>query len=525
MANGTALHPLVQRLAGERVLRCPRCGQPELAGDDAGLACAACYARFPSYTRVVDLYGLVVGSPLCATDLDKALALARPVVKAMDLPDSEAMVAEVATILERTALMSAHRDEFDAEVRDIADRFGIDAGLDQPPESAGPAPVAPETIDVRVERHYVPARLPPGARVTCNIRFRNQGTAPFSFRSAPPVHVGFRWFDADGRLVGMQEHRTRFPIDMAPGRAVTLPVEIDTPPDEADYTLVVCPVIEQRRWVPEGGLSVPVAIQSGVAVPDVLDLQPDSVQPLYAEEHAIARLMLEERAAYLLATPGRRILEIGGGASPQIAWFGPHDAVNVDINLPLLELGSLWYEHRAEEGLAERVAFLCADATNLPFESETFDIVAMFATLHHFAEPEVLLQECRRLIHPDGLVAVLCEPIGATLESAEILRDLSKGINEQIFTAPEYVAIFAAAGLEVIAGTQVGGSFRAFLRRSEPSGLSFTRVLPVPPTLVVNQRVGVDEPGPEPRLIDAPASLGLARRAQLRVKRALTGRR
>jgi ubiquinone/menaquinone biosynthesis C-methylase UbiE len=368
------------------------------------------------------------------------------------------------------------------------------------------------------------------------VRFRNQGVEPFSSRSVPPVNVGFRWFDADERLVEIEEHRTRFPVLMTPGRAVTLPVQLETPTREGAYTLVVCPVIEGQCWVAESGIAVPVAIRQGPALPGVLDLRPEAVQQSYAEEHLASRRMLGERASRLLGTPGRRILEIGGGASPQIAWYGAHDAVNVDINLPLLELGSLWYEHRAGE-LSDRVAFLCADATDLPFESETFDIVAMFATLHHFAEPEALMRECRRVIQPDGLVAVLCEPIGGSLESTEILRDLSKGINEQIFTASEYIAIFASAGLEPIAGNQVGGSFGAFLKRAEPSGVTFTRVLPVSPTLAVGSPVAVDEARPEHQLAEAPASwseavhgrerrgLGLARRVQQRVKRALSGRR
>jgi ubiquinone/menaquinone biosynthesis C-methylase UbiE len=189
--------------------------------------------------------------------------------------------------------------------------------------------------------------------------------------------------------------------------------------------------------------------------------------------------MLAEHAAELLAVPDRKILEIGGGAAPQISWFGPHDAVNVDINLPLLELGSLWYEHHAD-GVSDRVAFLCADATQLPFADETFDIVAMFATLHHFPEPEVLLRECRRLLRPGGVVAVLCEPVGASIETPDALRDLEKGINEQMFTVAEYEAIFAAAGLAPVAGNQVAGSLRALLRGAEASGASFTEVTPVP---------------------------------------------
>jgi SAM-dependent methyltransferase len=246
----------------------------------------------------------------------------------------------------------------------------------------------------------------------------------------------------------------------------------------------VCPVIEERRWAYESGVAVTVAVRSVDPPPASIDAKPDAAALSYADDHAAALRLLEDLAAPLLDKPGRRILEIGGGAAPQVAWFGPHDAVNVDINLPLLELGSLWYEHNAADDVSERLAFLCADATDLPFESGTFDIVAMFATLHHFPEPEVLLRECRRLVHDDGIVAVLCEPVGSSLEDTDTLRDLMKGVNEQVFTVAEYLAIFAAAGLAVVSGTQVAGSLRVFLRPAEPSGVSFTDVGRIPSRLL-----------------------------------------
>jgi SAM-dependent methyltransferase len=167
--------------------------------------------------------------------------------------------------------------------------------------------------------------------------------------------------------------------------------------------------------------------------------------------------------------------------------------------------------------VSERLAFLCADATHLPFESETFDIIAMFATLHHFPEPEVLLRELRRLVRPDGLVAVLCEPTGDTLETVDTLRDLTKGINEQVFTSAEYTAIFAAAGLELIDGTQGGNSLRAFLRPTDPSADSFTEVASVPPGLAVKLPPGpFDAPEPAPQLTPGRVWLAIKRRVRQR---------
>jgi SAM-dependent methyltransferase len=253
-----------------------------------------------------------------------------------------------------------------------------------------------------------------------------------------------------------------------------VPIEIGVPSEPGHHRLLVCPVVEGRRWADEAGIEVPVEVRPDAGtVEAALDLRPGDVPLDYAADHDVALKMLGRRAADILAAPGRRLLEIGGGASPQISWFGPHEVVNVDISMPLLELGALWYRSRAPADVAANVAFLCADAYRLPFDDDTFDVVAMFATLHHFAEPEALLAECRRVASGDGLVAVLCEPVRDSLEADVIVRDLLKGVNEQVFTVPEYLRIFAAAGLRVTDGDQSGGSLRAFLVPSEPSGERF----------------------------------------------------
>ena len=508
------VHPLIERLAEERKLRCPLCVGGPLVPGQGQVRCEACSQTFAIYNRVVDLFGLGVPDGVAAPD--RTVALAERLTAALDLPTDEASVGAVADVLGRTALLSAN-DALDAEIRDIADRFGLEvaAGPDLP------VAVAPagDVLDVVVDRHYVPAALAAGEQVTCNVRFSNRGSHPLGSESDPPVTVGVRWLDAEGVVLPMAERRTRLPIVVAAGRSITLPVVVDVPATQGPHTLVVCPVIEGRRWVAEGGVAV--AVEVGTVAPPLtaLDLQLDATPPDYGKDHETALAMLREQVADILARPGRRILEIGGGTSPQISWFGPHEAVNVDISLPLLELGSLWYAHHAAGHVAENLAFLCADATSLPFEDCTFDVVTMFATLHHFAAPEALLAECRRVLADDGVVAVLCEPVGSTLEASVTIRDLEKGINEQVFTVAEYDRIFAAAGLEPVGGNVIGSSLRAFLRPVEPDGARFDAVAPVP--ALIGVRGGRPEPSPPGRLERAEAlarrGLGLTRRVRAKL--------
>ena len=470
---------MIRRLAVDGRLRCAACGHASWRPDSDDLTCVACETAVPTYNRVADMHGLAPDHT--AADPSRALALARPVAEALDLPRDEASIAAVAEVLGR-ASMTAHDADLDAEIRDIADRFGIVEGTEPPVESAAPTR-PPEPLGLVVERHYLPDAFEAGTKVTCNVRFRNRGAVALTSTSDPPLLIGYRWLDARGALVPAGEHRTRIPIVVSPGRAITLPVEVEVPCTVGRHTLVVCPVIECERWAPECGAAKSVEIRREVSRDHRFDLRREVEGLTYAEDHEVALKQLGTEAASLLASPGRRILEIGGGASPLVAWLGPHDAVNVDISLPLLELGSRWYAHHRPGAEDERIAFMCADATHLPFEGDSFDVVALFATLHHFPKPEGLLSECRRTLTRDGLVAVLCEPVNDTLETDETLRDLDKGVNEQVFTIPEYVRIFAAAGLEPIAGNLAGGSLRAFLRRTDPSGECFDDVRPAPEVL------------------------------------------
>jgi ubiquinone/menaquinone biosynthesis C-methylase UbiE len=53
------------------------------------------------------------------------------------------------------------------------------------------------------------------------------------------------------------------------------------------------------------------------------------------------------------------------------------------------------------------VTWLLGDALTHPFPSESFDVVASIAVLHHFSDPEAALRRLADLTAPGGLVAVV----------------------------------------------------------------------------------------------------------------------
>src|SRR6266550_9000784 len=74
------------------------------------------------------------------------------------------------------------------------------------------------------------------------------------------------------------------------------------------------------------------------------------------------------------------------------------EVVGVDIVPELLE--------RARKGAPANVTFVEGDATNLPFETGSFDLACTRRTLHHIAHPESAIAELARVTKPGGRVFV-----------------------------------------------------------------------------------------------------------------------
>ncbi len=104
----------------------------------------------------------------------------------------------------------------------------------------------------------------------------------------------------------------------------------------------------------------------------------------------------------LLELPrGARILELGCGPGSTLLSFArllaPSRLCGIDIDPELLDLAAT---RLAEAGrTAELVA---GDARALPFDDESFDVVADFGTCFHIARPAEALAEAARVLAPKG---------------------------------------------------------------------------------------------------------------------------
>jgi ubiquinone/menaquinone biosynthesis C-methylase UbiE len=321
-----------------------------------------------------------------------------------------------------------------------------------------------EDVRYRIIDHLLPDALPCATLSTRNVRLENIGTSTISSKTKPPVLLAYHWRTPAGALVVYDGERTILPIDLLPGRAITIPTVIRTPAYTGPHMLELCLVHEGVSWLEGDKFTVGVEI-----VKDSLTTPAHWVQIAggayeYAEDHEKGRARLKaevERRHHA----GMRILELGGCCNPMARGLDA-DVYIVDIDIQTLQVGQMVVTNPGE-----RLHFVAADAYDLPFADGSFDAITMFATLHHFAHPGEVLTRLKRLLKRDGFMAIMCEPCGTYLHGLadpSIVRELEHGINEQVFTLEEYHHLFQRAGLYSTWTMVEGTSFKSILQLEAP---------------------------------------------------------
>ncbi|HVR05897.1 MAG TPA: methyltransferase domain-containing protein [Solirubrobacteraceae bacterium] len=122
-------------------------------------------------------------------------------------------------------------------------------------------------------------------------------------------------------------------------------------------------------------------------------------------EHAGALIDAEHTARYRWLAPaanGRDVLDAACGmayGTSVLRRAGARRAVGVDISAKTIAEASLLLDE-------EQIELLQGDVQHLPFADASFDLVACFETIEHVDDPGHTLDELRRVLRPDGLLAV-----------------------------------------------------------------------------------------------------------------------
>ena len=96
---------------------------------------------------------------------------------------------------------------------------------------------------------------------------------------------------------------------------------------------------------------------------------------------------------------GRDVLEVGCGAGVDLARFarGGAHVTGIDLTPSGIELATANFE---QQGLAGD--FRVASGEALPFADDSFDLVYAHGVVQYTANPQRLVEECRRVLRPGG---------------------------------------------------------------------------------------------------------------------------
>jgi ubiquinone/menaquinone biosynthesis C-methylase UbiE len=96
---------------------------------------------------------------------------------------------------------------------------------------------------------------------------------------------------------------------------------------------------------------------------------------------------------------GRSVLEVGCGAGVDLARFAKSGAVvtGVDLAASAIDLARANFEQQGLQG-----QFHVADGERLPFPDNSFDLVYAHGVVQYTADPQRLVEECRRVLKPGG---------------------------------------------------------------------------------------------------------------------------
>jgi SAM-dependent methyltransferase len=96
---------------------------------------------------------------------------------------------------------------------------------------------------------------------------------------------------------------------------------------------------------------------------------------------------------------GRSVLEVGCGAGVDLARFAKGGAVvtGVDLAASAIDLARANFEQQGLTGHLE-----VADGERLPFPDNSFDLVYAHGVVQYTADPQRLVEECRRVLKPGG---------------------------------------------------------------------------------------------------------------------------
>lgn len=169
--------------------------------------------------------------------------------------------------------------------------------------------------------------------------------------------------------------------------------------------------------------------------------------------------LIEELLIWANLNQAQNILDVGcgvGGSTLYLAERFNCQATGITLS-PLQQQRA---QQRAQIAhLESKVSFRVADALELPFADNSFDLIWSLESGEHMADKSRFLQECYRVLQPGGILLLATWCHRSTNSLAGALTEAEKRLLAQIYevyylpyviSIPEYEAIATSCGYEQI---------------------------------------------------------------------------
>jgi len=169
----------------------------------------------------------------------------------------------------------------------------------------------------------------------------------------------------------------------------------------------------------------------------------------------MSRRSAEQQARFLLPhlKSGQRLLDIGCGPGTITLGLAEILASGEVVGIDLAESQLSVARQNAAQNKIENASFVSGSIYQLPFANEEFDVVFAHAVFEHLKEPIAALQEIRRVLKPNGLVALRSPDWGGFIVAPE-----TSGLQIAI---KRYTDIQTANGGDIYAGRKFPSLLRA----------------------------------------------------------------
>lgn len=171
------------------------------------------------------------------------------------------------------------------------------------------------------------------------------------------------------------------------------------------------------------------------------------------------RAQAEAAAARLGLAPGRRLLELGGGAGWPALFLASWSSCDVVItDLPLSGL-RIAQARAAADGLEDRCRVLAADAAALPFADGAFDRLHHADVLCCMERKDEMLRECRRVASAGAAMEFSVISTARAPGDAEERQLLAKSGPPYPQTRADYAVLLRDSGWNVVERFDVTAEF------------------------------------------------------------------